>query len=87
MGDAPPRWPVTLHHGAVTLRPLRVGDEAAWTEIRHRGETWFRPWDSTRPPGSLDDSLQFAALVRRFRKRARNGAMLPWAVEYTAPGG
>ena len=78
---------MTLRHGAVTLRPVRVGDEAAWTEIRQRGEAWFRPWDSTRPPGALDDSLPFAALVRRFRKRARHGQMLPWAVEYTPEGG
>ncbi len=86
MPDAPSRWPVTLQHGAVTLRPLRMSDEVAWREIRQRGESWFRPWDSTRPPGSLDDALPFAALVRRFRKRARRGAMLPWAVEYTPPG-
>ena len=78
---------MTLHHGAVTLRPVRVRDEAAWTQIRQRGEAWFRPWDSTRPPGSLDESLPFAALVRRFRKRARRGQMLPWAVEYTPEGG
>lgn len=87
MADAPSRWPVTLHHEGVTLRPVRGGDEAAWTEIRQRGEAWFRPWDSTRPPGSLDQSLPFGALVRRFRKRARRGAMLPWAVDYTPEGG
>lgn len=80
------RWPVTLHHGNVTLRPLRAGDERAWAEIRRRGEAWFRPWDSTRPPDSLDTTVPFAVLARRFRKRARRGTMLPWAVDYTPEG-
>jgi ribosomal-protein-alanine N-acetyltransferase len=80
-------WPVTLQHGAVRLRPVRVGDERAWAEIRHRGEAWFRPWDSSRPPESLEGSVTFAALVRRSRARARQGTMLPWAVEYTPEAG
>ena len=63
---------MTLRHGAVTLRPVRVADEAAWTEIRQRGEAWFRPWDSTRPPGALDDSLPFA--VQPFQAALRSVA-------------
>lgn len=87
MSDLPSTWPVTLRHGAVTLRPLKVSDERSWAEIRDRGEQWFRPWDSTRPPGSLDESIPFATLVRRFRQRARRGQLLPWAVDYAPEGG
>lgn len=75
-------WPVRLNHGPVTLRPLRRRDEGAWAEIRARGADWFGPWDSTRPPDSLEESLTFAQMVARFNARARAGQMLPWAVEY-----
>ncbi len=81
------RWPVTLEHGPVRLRPIRVRDEPVWAEIRQRGEAWFRPWDSSRPPESLEPSATFFTLVRRFQARARRGTMLPWAVDYTPEGG
>ena len=80
------RWPVTLQEGPVRLRPVRASDEKAWAEIRRRGEAWFRPWDSSRPPESLEPSVGFTTLMRRFRGRARRGTMLPWAVEYTPEG-
>lgn len=86
VNDAPSRWPVTLGRGPVTLRPLKPSDERAWSQIREHGEAWFKPWDSTRPPGALDQSVGFATLVRRFRHRARRGTMLPWAVDYTPDG-
>lgn len=79
-------WPVRLSHGPVTLRPLRRRDEADWARIRQRSDTWFRPWDSTRPPDSAEAGLTFVQLVTTFAVRARRGQMLPWAVEYTPPG-
>ena len=30
------RWPVSLQHGPVGLRPLRVGDEDDWYAVRAR---------------------------------------------------
>ena len=81
------RWPVTLQEGPVRLRPVRTRDERAWAEIRQRGAAWFRPWDSSRPPESLEDAATFAGLVRRSNARARHGGMLPWAVEYTPEAG
>ena len=80
-------WPVRLTHQAVTLRPLRRRDEAGWAEIRRRSNAWFRPWDSTRPPGAGDPGMTFGQLVSAFSRRARRGVMLPWAVDYTPPGG
>ena len=79
-------WPVRLTHQAVTLRPLRRRDEAEWAEIRRRSGAWFRPWDSTRPPGAAEAGMTFGQLVSSFSVRARRGQMLPWAVEYTPPG-
>jgi len=80
-------WPVRLTHQAVTLRPLRRRDEAEWAEIRRRSGSWFRPWDSTRPPGASEHGMTFGQLVSAFSGRARRGLMLPWAVDYTPPGG
>ncbi len=80
-------WPVRLAHGPVVLRPLRRRDEADWARIRSRAGSWFRPWDSSRPPESPEPSLTFSQLVTTFSGRARRGQMLPWAVEYTPPGG
>ena len=81
-------WPVTLRHGPVTLRPMRVSDEPAWASIRRHGFEWFSPWDSTRPPDAIEPARSFAGQVREFARRARRGLMLPWGVEYApTPGG
>lgn len=79
-------WPVRLTHGAVVLRPVQRRDEFAWFRIRRRSPEWFRPWDSTRPLDSDDPPLTFGAMVGNFAAQARDGQMLPWAVEYTPPG-
>ncbi len=79
-------WPVRLAHPPVTLRPLRRSDEAEWTRIRSQSPLWFRRWDSTRPPESPEDALTFSALVRMLTRRAKQGQVLPWAVEYAPPG-
>ncbi len=84
---AGPSWPVRLEHPPVTLRPLRRRDEADWARIRQLSPSWFRPWDSSRPPSSPEPSMSFAQLVTVFGRRARRGQMLPWAVEYTPEGG
>lgn len=79
-------WPVRLTHGAVTLRPLRRRDEGEWAAIRQRSGSWFRPWDSTRPPGTAEPGMSFGQLVNTFAGRARRGMMLPWAVDFTPAG-
>lgn len=80
-------WPVRLTHGPVTLRPLRRSDQAAWLSIRELNPEWFRRWDSTRPPGLGAPSPTFPQMVADFARRARDGQMLPWAVEYADPSG
>lgn len=78
-------WPVTLYHDALTLRPLRTRDEAAWFETRERNRAWLRPWDATEPPESRDHGLSFHGMVRQFTAAARAGRMLPWVLEYAIP--
>lgn len=80
------QWPVELSHGPVTLRPWRLQDRRAWNEIRQRNAAWTAPWDSTRPPDSIEPPLTFAGMVRQFNRRARLGQMLPFAVDYRQDG-
>ena len=80
------QWPVELSHGPVTLRPWRLQDRRAWNEIRQRNAAWTAPWDSTRPPDSIEPPLTFAGMVRQFNRRARLGQMLPFAVDYRTDG-
>lgn len=81
------RWPVTLRHGHVGLRPLRTRDEAKWNELRARNASWTRPWDATRPDDAYEDGLTFRQLVRQYRVDARAGRTLPWAITWTESGG
>ena len=82
-------WPATLTEadpsGArIVLRPIRMRDRRAWAEVRSRNEAWLRPWDATVPPVSTRYSEippTFATMVRRLRREAREGRMLPWAIE------
>ena len=37
-------WPVTLTHGNVTLRPLRLRDHRQWRELRSRNVEWLKTW-------------------------------------------
>ena len=79
-------WPVRLEHGSVTLRPLRRADEAEWARIRNAQPSWFRMWDSTSPNTSTELPISFSQLVTRLNRRARQGQVLPWAVDYTDAG-
>jgi ribosomal-protein-alanine N-acetyltransferase len=72
-------WPVTLRHGDVRLRPLRVSDVGAWEAVQLRNRDWLGPWEATSPDGSLAPS--FPAVVRSFRREARAGRMIPLVVE------
>lgn len=75
-------WPVVLLNGPVTLRPLKLRDEIAWNRLRERNRLWTGPWDSTRPPESVEPPLTYSGMVRQFNRRARQGRMLPWAIDY-----
>ncbi len=76
------RWPVTLDHAGVTLRPMRLRDGADWDRVRRRNQEWLRPWEATMPPGSQPGPPSYQALVRALAKQARAGRMLPWLITY-----
>lgn len=78
-------WPATLRHDEIELRPLRVRDERAWREVRKRNAEWLAPWDASLPPeGSAEGETppSFGAMVRRLRREARAGHIIPWALTY-----
>lgn len=78
-------WPVSLEHGDVGLRPLRQSDARRWREVRRRNGEWLQPWEATLPPeGVIDGDVipTFGMMVRRLRREAREGRVLPWALTY-----
>lgn len=78
-------WPVSLASGDVGLRPLRQTDARRWREVRRRNAEWLRPWEATLPMEGLNSGdvvPTFGMMVRRLRREAREGRMLPWALTY-----
>jgi ribosomal-protein-alanine N-acetyltransferase len=78
------RWPVTLQHGAVTLRPMRYRDQAEWERVRRANQAWLRPWEATLPTASQFLPTSYAGLVRSYRQQAKEGRLLPWLIGYEA---
>lgn len=84
----PRGWPVSLQDGRVGLRPLKVRDATAWTEVRIRNEPWLSPWEGrpeSQPSATWTErhsGAVFAAMLRSARKEARAGRSLPLAVTY-----
>jgi [ribosomal protein S5]-alanine N-acetyltransferase len=79
-----PGWPVRLAHGPVGLRPMRLRDAVAWSEIRTRNEAWLAPWEpSSSEPWAVRHSVAaYPPLLSRLRRLAHAGSALPWAVTY-----
>ncbi len=74
-------WPAKLSEGRVRLRPIQVRDAAAWYELRARNQAWLAAWEATTP-GGASQQLTFKQMVRRLRRDARAGRVLPFAVLY-----
>ena len=85
---AAPGWPASLVHDRVRIRPLRLRDAAAWSELRLRNEEWLARWEG-RPPQlpqagweERHTTAAFSAMLRSYRREARAGRSLPFAVTY-----
>lgn len=79
-----PGWPVELTAGPVLLRPPRLRDGRAWSEIRLRNEPWLRPWEPSAP-ASWEERNSLPAwppLRSALRRAAGAGTMLPFMVFY-----
>jgi len=79
-----PGWPARLTAGPILLRPPRLLDARAWSEVRLRNERWLDKWEPTSPytwaernsPGS------WPHLHRALRRAARRGTMIPTMLIY-----
>lgn len=61
----------TLLGRRVLLRPLTVGDFAAWTEVRTRCAGWLLKWEPRRLPGQPDVTTDRDAFAVRCSARER----------------
>jgi [ribosomal protein S5]-alanine N-acetyltransferase len=79
-----PGWPATLSAGPVVLRPPRLRDGRAWSEIRLRNEEWLEQWEPTSPLTWDERNAVSAwpALHSALRSSARRGMMLPFMITY-----
>jgi len=81
-------WPVSIVHGGIGVRPLRLRDAVTWSELRVRNEQWLAPWEGRQPhlpPTAWEErhsAGSFAGMLRALRREARLGLSLPFAVTH-----
>jgi len=72
----------------IGIRPLRLRDAAAWSELRIRNQQWLARWEGRQPslpPVAWEERhspSSFAAMLRVLRRDAKAGRCLPFAVTY-----
>lgn len=79
-----PGWPAQLVAGPVLLRPPRLRDARAWSEVRLRNEEWLTPWEPTSRESWRDRHSQSAwpPLCSALRRAGRAGTMLPFVINF-----
>jgi len=68
----------TLFGRRVLLRPLTIGDFAAWQEVRRRNHDWLTRWEPLRIPGQPDvveerDAFAVRCSARQRERQLGNG--------------
>ena len=61
----------TLLGRRLVLRPLEVGDFAAWREVRRHSQEWLTQWEPSRTPGQPDVVEDRDAFALRCSARSR----------------
>ncbi|MGN6606938.1 MAG: GNAT family N-acetyltransferase [Jatrophihabitans sp.] len=79
-----PGWPADLSAGPVLLRPPKLRDGRAWSEVRLRNERWLRPWEPSSSASWYErNSLgAWPPLRSALRRSAAAGTMLPFMIVY-----
>jgi [ribosomal protein S5]-alanine N-acetyltransferase len=78
-----PGWPARLEEGPVGVRPLRLRDAGAWSDLRLRNDTWLGPWEAHSPGttwSARESAASYGPMLRALRRQARAGVTLPFAV-------
>jgi ribosomal-protein-alanine N-acetyltransferase len=79
-------YPVVLTEGAVSLRPPSPRDARVWQELQTRNRAWLTRWEATVPPENpYTRRLTYRELVRRGRREAAAGRMMPFNVWFADP--
>lgn len=78
-------WPAQLNAGPVLLRPPRLRDATAWSEIRLRNEHWLAQWEptGTGPWAERHAATAWPPLCSALRKAGRAGTMMPFMIVYS----
>lgn len=75
-------WPVSLSHGDVRVRPLRVRDAKRWQQLRLANRDWLQEWEATSPIPSIEPPPSFRQSTKHMLAEARHGRTMPFVVEY-----
>jgi ribosomal-protein-alanine N-acetyltransferase len=77
-------WPAELSAGPVLLRPPRLRDGFAWSEVRIRNEQWLRQWEPSSPQSWADrhSPTAWPSLHSALRKAGRAGTMMPFVIMF-----
>jgi [ribosomal protein S5]-alanine N-acetyltransferase len=74
-------WPVTLEHGPIRVRPLRLRDAVDWRVTRLTNREWLEPWEATTPGVAAGESGRgYVEAIRGMRREARLGLSFPFAL-------
>ena len=73
-----------MRHGRVGLRPPRLRDASAWSELRLRNEAWLSPWEptSSEPWQVRHSVVSWPSALGSLRRLARAGVLLPFMITY-----
>lgn len=77
-------WPARLSAGPITLRPPRLLDAKAWSEVRLSNESWLSKWEPTSPFSWTERNSTGAwpQLNRALRRAGHAGTMAPFVILY-----
>ncbi len=75
--------PLKVAGGMVRLRPVRMRDAAQWSRIRLADRAQLEPWEPTADADwtRRQSMSSWPAVCSGLRTEARNGRMLPFAIE------
>ena len=85
IGRSEQEWPVTLvsrddWEPHLVLRPLRTFDRGDWDEVRRENTEHVGQWEPTAPDG-VGPRVTFRQYVKSLDREARQGRILPFAIE------
>lgn len=69
------KWPIQLHIGELSLRPLRLRDKAQWESVRAENRDWLSPWEATVPHTPDNEGIPptYRQMIKSLDHEAREG--------------